>query len=135
MPNPIKPIANLPKDVGEAVGQPLIDETGTIVDEALNSILGQQPTPPPPKNPQQEAQKKAEDQRKIQNILRYFDTLKSNAASYKQSQDVKNQQERQEELAEEQENKQKDFQKTQKKQQAVEVYRAQRKSEIKVKGG
>ena len=78
---------------------------------------------------------KAEDQRKIQNILRYFDTLKANAASYKQSQDVKNQQQRQEELAQEQENKQKDFQKTQKKQQAVEVYRAQRKSEIKVKGG
>lgn len=132
MPNPIKPIAQIPKDVGEAVGKPAIDEAMTVINEIPAQLFGYS-TQTPPKNPQEDAKRKADEERRKQNILRYFETLKANAAGYKQQQDVLKQERIQKEMEERQKVRQFDIQAKQKRDETV--FRAQRKAEIKVKGG
>lgn len=133
MPNPVKQVVtNIPKTFGEAVVKPAVDETVNIVNEIPNSIFGY-PSQSAPKDPQAEAKKKDEDEKKRQNILRYFEALKANAASYKQQQDFLAQQKKQVEIEEKQKVRQFDIQAKQKSDESV--FRAQRKAEIKVKGG
>jgi hypothetical protein len=137
MPNPIRQaFAGIPKTVNEALVKPTQDEASKMMETGATNLFGTTPTPAKtPQQQQAEAAKKAEDQKKVQNILRYFDSLKANAAQYKQQQDTLKTQKQQEELAKQQEIRQFEIQKKQKQQERVEVFRAQRKSEIKVKGG
>lgn len=134
MPNPFKPIANLPKDVSESVLKPAVSEVGKMVKEGVQGVFGQTATATPA-DPQVEAKRKAEEEKRRQNILRYFEALKANAQAYKQQQDYLKQQKKQEEIAEEQKVRQFQIEQKQKRQQSVEVFRAQRKAEIKIKGG
>jgi hypothetical protein len=139
MPNPFRQVvASIPKTMGEAVVKPTVDEAGKMVETGVSSVFGTTNTQTQQKNPQQmqaENQRKADEEKKRQNILRYFDALKANAQVYKSQQDFQKTQTQQEQIAQEQKIKQFEIQKNQKKQQQVDVYRAQRKSEIKVKGG
>lgn len=131
MPNPVKTAADAArKDIGEALVKPTIDEAGRWAQTAGQAVFGSGPTP----DPQKEAQRKADEEYRKQNILRYFEALKANAASHSQQKQTE-QQKKQEETADQQKIQRFEIQKKQKQQQAVEVFRAQRKAEIKVKGG
>ncbi len=134
MPNPVKQtFTNIPKDVGEAVVKPVVDEAVNLVNEIPAVIFGYSNQKKSTSNPQVDAQKKADDERKRQNILRYFEALKANSTAYKQQQDFQKTQKQQEEIEEKQKVRQFDIQAKQKKDETV--YRAQRKAEIKIKGG
>src|SRR5581483_9296452 len=127
MPNLGKPIAQLPKDMGEAVVKPAVDEAMNVLNDIPATIFGGTTAQKPPPNPAVEAQKKADDEKRRQNILRYFETLKANAAAYQQQKNFTEQQKKQAELAEEQKVRQFDIQAKQKKDETV--FRAQRKTE------
>lgn len=136
---PRQAIANIPKTFTESVVSPIVDQFGQAVEQGVNGVLGtpikngtqvNQPPKPVAQNPQQ----RSDEERRRQNILKYFDTLKANAQAYKQQQGENLQEKRQKEIEEKQKIQQFQFVE-QKKKQRTDVYRAQRKAEIKVKGG
>lgn len=133
MPNSIKPITQIPKDIGEAVVKPVVNETLSVLNDIPATIFGTSTQQSAPKDPQAEQQKKVEEEKRRQNILRYFESLKSNAQAYKQQQDFQKQQKTQEEVEEKQKVRQFDIQAKQKRDETV--FRSQRRAEIKVKGG
>lgn len=56
------------KDLGEAVGKPVVSEIGQMLKEAGQSIIGTKPT-----DPAQQAQQKAEDEKRKQVVLTYLE--------------------------------------------------------------
>src|SRR5579872_1526086 len=118
MPNLTKPIAQIPKDVGEAVVKPAVDEAMKVLNDIPAAIFGtpnQRVSSPTPINPSQQA----DEEKRKQNIIAYFNALKANATAYKQQEDFIKQQRTQKALAEEQKVRQFDIQAKQKRDETV----------------
>ena len=136
MPNPIKQsVANLPKDISEAVIKPVVDEAARMAEMGAQPFFGSSSSQQ--LDPQAEVKRKEEEAKKRNNILRFFDALKSQTESYKQHEQFLKNQKKQEEVAEEQRVKQFEIQKKQKEQegQKIDLFRAQRKRELQKLGG
>lgn len=92
MPGTIRNSAN---SIGEAVVNPVKDEVGLALEQGVSSIMG---TNLKPTDPKEEAKKKADDQKKRQNILRFLNQFNTDKQRY----EVLKQQEEQRKQAEEQ---------------------------------
>jgi hypothetical protein len=138
MPGP-KIMANIPKTFEQGVAKPAMNHVNESFKDLGESIFGNAPTPQNQQNQQQTAQqsqaRQAVDAQRKQNLMRYFDSLKMNSQIYRQKQESALNIKRQKETDEQNRIRQFQFEKKQKQQQNVSVFRGQRKTEIKVKGG
>lgn len=144
MPGKVGQIASgIPKTFTENMVKPAGDQLAEAVEQGVSDTFGFSPLPAKPqpqKPPSQNPAQKADEERRKQNILRYFDTLKVNASDYKKKQEEALQMNKQKELEEKQKvhqlQAQKELiQKRQQQTQATHMFRAQRKGEIKIKTG
>lgn len=76
------------KTANEALVKPVQDEVGKMVEEGVQSVIG---TPVQQLDPQAEAKKRAEEEKKRRHILQFFDRFRTDKQALDQAQIMKRQ--------------------------------------------
>src|SRR5688500_3772747 len=121
-------LANLPSDVAEAVVKPVVDEVGKAIEEGITAVV-QGPQAVKSLNPQVQAQKKSDEDKRRQWAMRVIDWNKKLSEDQSRIQMQKQQQKAQDDQQKKQEDQVKQFKVEQKKKETPAELQARNTSE------